>query len=228
VIHNNGYAEVSCGIENLQWDTVKHYANRGVVGANMTSLEDALNLCTGQDLKLILNVNHSLYNVQTSEVVSNVLELLHKYQLDKQIIISSTNPLLIYMIRQKRPDIATALRYTSLMNSLVPYVPAIPWLKESEFNDLQKCLLRNLDHLFTSFINPMMVNVLGSNVVMLHKDTVTPALVQEWQERSVRVVAFDVNLAMEKAYFSEVVGVQYVTNTHSTGKVIIEDWTADD
>ncbi|XP_076661977.1 glycerophosphodiester phosphodiesterase 1-like isoform X2 [Halictus rubicundus] len=204
-------------IRDMTWDQLKELdithnhplKDKFDGNENIPSLEHVLDTCLNQDQRIIIDIKET-----GTEVVQTVLDAYNKYpKLYQRGIISSFNPIFIYMIRRKNPKIVTSLawrpQYFSRTSFSAFEKPGPPRFN-NPIKHMAACLL---DHIYEWALYHFVYYVAGVSVVLLHKDTINQYVIQNWYNRGVRVMAWTVNLPSEKLHISRLLKVTYLTDT---------------
>ncbi|XP_012058339.1 PREDICTED: glycerophosphodiester phosphodiesterase 1 [Atta cephalotes] len=185
--------------------------NKFSEGARIALLDDVLQICLNSEQRIIIDVKETS---KLLDVVQVVLDIYKKYpKLFQRCVISSFNPILIYMIRKKEPRIVSSLAWRPYFFSRSSYngleAPG-PVRNHNQFKHLTACISEIVyEWLLPSFI----YYVVGISVVLLHKDIINPRVIEKWRDRNVRVIAWTVNRPSEKAHFSKFFKITYLTDT---------------
>ncbi|XP_018349322.1 PREDICTED: glycerophosphodiester phosphodiesterase 1 [Trachymyrmex septentrionalis] len=204
-------------ISEMTWEELREFditynhplKNKFSEGERIALLDDALQECLNSEQRIIIDIKETRL-----DIVQVILDSYKKYpKLFQRGIVSSFNPIVVYMIRKKEPRIVSSLAWRPYFFSRMSYVgleaPG-PVRYPNLFKHLAACILEILyEWLLPSFV----YYVVGISVVLLHKDIVNPRVIERWRERDVRVMAWTVNRPSEKVHFSRFLKVTYLTDT---------------
>ncbi|KZC14714.1 PREDICTED: glycerophosphodiester phosphodiesterase 1 [Dufourea novaeangliae] len=204
-------------IKDMTWDQLKELdithshplKEKFVDGEKIPSFDDVLEVCLKNEQRIIIDVKETRV-----EVVQVILDTYRKYpKLFQRGIVSSFNPIIIYMLRRKEPRIVSSLAWWPYYFSRMSYL-AFDGPGPVRFNNLFKHMAVGLfDHVYEWAFHHFVYYLTGVSVVLLHKDTINPYVVQTWHNRGVRVMAWTVNLPSEKVHFSRHLKITYLTDT---------------
>ncbi|XP_076280907.1 glycerophosphodiester phosphodiesterase 1 isoform X2 [Lasioglossum baleicum] len=135
---------------------------------NIPLLEHVLNTCLQQDQRIIIDVKETRL-----EVVQTILDAYNMYpKLYERGIVSSFNPIVIYMVRRKNPKIVTSLawrpHYFSRM-SFSAFEKAGPMRFRNPIKHIIACVV---DHIYEWAFHHFVYYLTGVSLVLLHKDTI--------------------------------------------------------
>ncbi|XP_043262761.1 glycerophosphodiester phosphodiesterase 1 [Colletes gigas] len=204
-------------IKDMTWDQLKtlnithNYPlkDKLVDDEKIPLLNDVLEMCSNNEQRIIMDIKDTRI-----EVVQAILDAYKKYpKLFQRAIVSSFNPIVVYMIRRKEPRIVGSLAWRPQYFSRTSYSgfegPG-PARYNNPFKHMAACLLNRL---YEWAIFHCVYYIVGISVILLHKDTLSQRVVQEWHDRGIRVMAWTVNLPSEKIHFSRLLKVTYLTDT---------------
>ncbi|XP_012525073.1 glycerophosphodiester phosphodiesterase 1 [Monomorium pharaonis] len=204
-------------ISDMTWEELREFdisynhplKNKFSEGERIALLHDALQECLDREQRVIIDIKETRL-----DVVQVVLDAYEKYpKLFQRGVVSSFNPIVVYMIRKKEPRIVSSLAWRPFFFSRASYagleVPG-PVRFHNPFKHLAACILEIIyEWLLPRFI----YYIVGVSAVLLHKDIVNPRIIERWRERSIRVMAWTVNRPSEKVHFSRFLKVTYLTDT---------------
>ncbi|KAG5312378.1 GDE1 phosphodiesterase, partial [Acromyrmex insinuator] len=204
-------------ISEMTWEELREFditynhplKNKFSEGERIALLDDVLQECLTTEQRIIIDIKETRL-----DVVQVILDTYKKYpKLFQRGVVSSFNPIVVYMIRKKEPRIVSSLAWRPYFFSRVSYIgleASGPVRYHNLFKHLAACILEILyEWLLPSFVYYM----IGISVVLLHKDIVNPREIERWRDRDVRVMAWTVNRPSEKVHFSRFLKVTYLTDT---------------
>ncbi|XP_053980795.1 glycerophosphodiester phosphodiesterase 1 [Hylaeus volcanicus] len=204
-------------IRDMTWDQLQTLdithnhplKDKFVDGEKIPLFHDALEMCLKNEQRIIIDIKDKRF-----EVVQAVLDAYKKYpKLFQRAVISSFNPIIIYMIRRKEPKIVASLAWRPQYFSRASYLgfdgPG-PARYNNIFKYMAACLL---DHIYEWAFYHFVYYVVGVSIILLHKDTLSQRVVQQWHNRGIRVMAWTVNLPSEKLHISRLLKITYLTDT---------------
>ncbi|KAL0124784.1 hypothetical protein PUN28_006561 [Cardiocondyla obscurior] len=204
-------------ISEMTWKELREFditynhplKNKFSEGEKIALLDDALQECLNSEQRVIIDIKET-----KMDVVQIVLDAYKKYpKLFQRGVVSSFNPIIVYMIRKKEPRIVSSLAWRPYFFSRTSYagLEALgPARYYNPFKHLAACILE----IFYEWLLPRFVYyIVGISAVLLHKDIVNPRVIERWRERGIRVMAWTVNRPSEKTHFSRFLKVTYLTDT---------------
>ncbi|XP_011871869.1 PREDICTED: glycerophosphodiester phosphodiesterase 1 [Vollenhovia emeryi] len=204
-------------ISEMTWEELREFditynhplKNKFSEGEKIALLHDALQECLDSEQRVIIDVKETRL-----DVVQIVLDAYEKFpKLFQRGVVSSFNPIVVYMIRKKEPRIVSSLAWRPHFFSRTSYAgleaPG-PARFRNPLKHLAACILETLyEWLLPRFV----YYIVGVSAVLLHKDIVNPRVIERWCERGIRVMAWTVNRPSEKTHFSRFLKVTYLTDT---------------
>lgn len=183
--------------------------NKFSEGERIALLDDALQECLNSEQRVIIDIKET-----RTDVVQVVLDAYKKYpKLFERGVVSSFNPIIVYMIRKKEPRIVSSLAWRPYFFSRLSYAgletPGAARF-HNPFKHLAACIL---EILYEWLLSRFVYYIVGISAILLHKDIVNPRVIERWCERGVRVMAWTVNRPSEKTHFSRLFKVTYLTDT---------------
>lgn len=218
IFHDSTVDRVTSGsgaIENLTWDelqtydiSVKHPLKERFVGEKIALFKDVVELCLELNMHMVIDIKE-----QQSKIVKVILDAFKSHpQLYKRAMVSAFNPFLIYMIRQQDPTIVCSLAWRPSFYSYSEY--NLQTGCKRRYQSLpQHWLACCMDIISTWLLHNILYFTIGISAVLLHKDTVTQEVVTQWEQKGVRVIVWTVNRPQEKAFFSRVLNIPYMTDS---------------
>nr|XP_033325385.1 glycerophosphodiester phosphodiesterase 1 [Megalopta genalis] len=204
-------------IKDMTWDQLRELdisqnhplKDKFINGENIPLLDEALEICLNNDQRIILDIKET-----RTEIVQTILDAYKKYpKLYERGIVSSFNPIVVYMIRRKEPKIVASLAWRPHYFSRLTYSafekPG-PMRFRNPIKHLVACVI---DYVYTWAFYHFVYYVTGVSLVLLHKDTINQFIIKEWYNRGIRVMAWTVNLPSEKSHVSRLLKVTYITDT---------------
>ncbi|XP_012221778.1 glycerophosphodiester phosphodiesterase 1 [Linepithema humile] len=178
-------------------------------GEKIALLHNVLEECLNSEQRIIIDIKET-----RTDVVQIVLDTFTKYpKLFQRGIVSSFNPIIVYMIRKKEPRIVSSLAWRPYFFSRLSYagLEALgPARFHNPFKHLAACILETLyEWLLPRFV----YYIVGISAILLHKDIVNPRVIERWRDRGIRVMAWTVNRPSEKIHFSRLLKITYLTDT---------------
>ncbi|KAH0944983.1 hypothetical protein HN011_005154 [Eciton burchellii] len=178
-------------------------------GEKIALLHDAVQECLGSEQRVIIDIKET-----GMDVVQVILDTYKKYpKLFQRGVISSFNPIIIYMIRRKEPRIVSGLAWRPYYFSRKSYA-SLEMHGSIRFHNPFMHLMACIIEILYEWLLPRFVYyIVGISVVLLHKDMISPYTLEQWFERGIRVLLWTVNRPSEKAYFSKLLKITYLTDT---------------
>ncbi|OAD60501.1 Glycerophosphodiester phosphodiesterase 1 [Eufriesea mexicana] len=198
-------------IKDMTWDQLKQLdiTDKFIEGEKIPLLYEALETCLSNEQRIIIDIKES-----RMEIVQVILDAYKQYpKLFQRAVVSSFNPIVIYMIRRKEPRIVASLAWRPQYFSRTLYSGldgSAPVRYSNPFKYIAACLL---DHIYEWMFYRFVYYIVGVSAVLLHKDILNQRIIQEWYNRDIRVMAWTVNLPSEKSHFSRLFKVTYLTDT---------------
>ncbi|XP_015524045.1 glycerophosphodiester phosphodiesterase 1 [Neodiprion lecontei] len=204
-------------VKEMTWNQLKeldisrnHPLREKFIGEDKIALlEDVLTECIRNDLRMFIDIKE-----KSLEIVQVILDAYNKHpSLFKRAVVTSFNPIIIYLIRRKNPKIVCSIAWRPQLISRKSYQglegPGLPRFS----NPFKHALAAILDCLHGWALSRFTYHLLGLSAILLHKDIVTPEVVRKWNVRGVRVIVWNVNLPSEKLHYSRLLKVTYLTDT---------------
>nr|XP_050846885.1 glycerophosphodiester phosphodiesterase 1 [Vespula vulgaris] len=210
-------------LSEMTWDQLKELditfnhplRNKFPKGEKIALFKDALELCLNNDQHIIIDIKE-----KRLDVIQVVLDAYKENpNLFKKAIVSSFNPMIVYLIRRKEPRIVSSLAWRPYYLSRESYSgingPG-PSRSTNPFKHLAACIMEILyEWALPSFV----YYIVGISAILLHKDIVNLRVIEQWHNRGIRVMAWTVNLPSEKLHFSRLFKITYLTDTLLAEKV---------
>ncbi|XP_058807567.1 glycerophosphodiester phosphodiesterase 1 isoform X2 [Phymastichus coffea] len=149
-----------------------------------------------------------------NEVVEVVLDAYKRHpQLYEKAVITSFNPITIYMIRRQNPRIVAGMAWRPQFLTMINYNGNKGPHKPRFRNIFKHILAMIVDGFHDWALGRITYYILGLSFILLQKDVISPDVIREWNERNVRVIAWTVNLPTEKVHFTKNLKITYLTDT---------------
>ncbi|KAJ9591832.1 hypothetical protein L9F63_001649, partial [Diploptera punctata] len=203
-------------ISNMTWEELKqldisekHPMRHKFHGERIPLLEDVVKECLHLGLRMIIDLKGDDFRL--IQVIRNLYKN-HK-EMYSRAVITSFNPLLIYLIRRGDSSIVGSLGWRPYLYSSLSYTGS-----EGPGPKRYKSLHSSFAAQFGDVINKWAYNnlyyhLLGLSVVLIHKDVITSEVIRSWKNRGIRVIPWTVNLPLEKQYFTRILKISYITDT---------------
>lgn len=211
-------------VRDMTWDQLKELditynhplRNKFTGGEKIALFYDVLEECMHNEQRIIIDIKE-----KRMEVVQIVLDAFKKYpKLYRRAVVSSFNPIVVYMIRKRAPEIVSSLAWRPQFFSRVSYsgleAPG-PMRFSNPFKHIAACIL---DTVYEWALPRFVYYVVGISAILLHKDIINPRVIDEWHDRGIRVMAWTVNLPSEKLHFSRMLKITYLTDTLLAEKIL--------
>ncbi|XP_034185793.1 glycerophosphodiester phosphodiesterase 1 [Osmia lignaria lignaria] len=204
-------------IKDMTWDQLKDLdithnhplKDKFTDGEKIPLLSEVLETCLSNEQRIIIDIKE-----KRLEVVEAILDAYKKYpKLFQRAVVSSFNPIIIYMLRRKEPRIVSSLAWRPQYFSRVTYL-GLDGPAPARYNNPFKHIAASVfDYIYDWMLNHFIYYVVGVSAILLHKDIVNQRVIQVWHDRNVRVMAWTVNLPSEKSHFSRLFKITYITDT---------------
>ncbi|XP_015610352.1 glycerophosphodiester phosphodiesterase 1 [Cephus cinctus] len=204
-------------IREMTWDQLKELditynhplRDKFRSGEKIALLEDVLEECIKNDQRIFMDIKE-----KSLDIVQIILNMYKKYpKLFERAIVTSFNPIVIYMIRRKEPRVVCSLSWRPFVFSRKSY-SSLDGPGAVRFNNpLKHIAAWTLDVIHSWALPRFTYYLLGLSVILLHKDIVSAEVVRQWHKRGVRVIVWTINLPSEKLHFSRLLKVTYLTDT---------------
>lgn len=204
-------------ISEMTWNELKEFdisfnhplKNKFSESERIALLHDVLPECLANEQRVIIDIKETRL-----DVVQVVLDAYEKYpKLFQRCVVSSFNPIVVYMIRKKEPRIVSSLAWRPYFFSRTSYA-GLEALGPVRYHNLFKHLAACILEILYEWLLPRFVYyIVGVSAVLLHKDIVNPRVIERWRDRGIRVIAWTVNRPSEKTHFSRFLKVTYLTDT---------------
>ncbi|XP_023247061.1 glycerophosphodiester phosphodiesterase 1 [Copidosoma floridanum] len=205
-------------IKDMTWNELKDYdistnhplrVKLDTNGEKIALFEEVVEEALTNETRMFIDIKAT-----GKEVIKVVLDAFKKYPLlYERAVISSFNPITIYMIRRKDPRIIAGIAWRPQFFSMGFY-SGIKGPRESRFSNLFLHILAMIvDAIHDWAYDRITYYVLGLSFILLHKDIISPEVIRLWNDRGIRVFAWSVNLPSEKKHFMKNLKVSYLTDT---------------
>nr|XP_031847916.1 glycerophosphodiester phosphodiesterase 1 isoform X2 [Nomia melanderi] len=163
-------------IKDMTWDQLKELdithnhplKDKFMEGEKIPLFDHALETCLNNEQRVIIDVKES-----RMEIVQTILDAYKKYpKLFKMGIVSSFNPIVIYMLRRREPRIVTSLAWRPYYFSRISYSPFDKPGQIRYTNPVKHVAACLLDHVYGWALYHFVYYITGVSVVLLHKDTI--------------------------------------------------------
>ncbi|XP_068967746.1 glycerophosphodiester phosphodiesterase 1 isoform X1 [Bombus flavifrons] len=204
-------------VKDMTWDQLKQLdiahnhplKDKFIEGEKIPLLCEAVETCLSNEQRIIIDIKES-----RMEIVQVILDTYKKYpKLYQRAIVSSFNPIIVYMIRRKEPRIVAGLAWRPHYFSRVSYSGSDgpgPTKYNNPFKHIAVCLF---DHIYAWMFHCFIYYIVGVSTLLLHKDVLNQYIIRKWYNRDIRIMAWTVNLPSEKLHFSRLFKVTYLTDT---------------
>nr|CAD7456550.1 unnamed protein product [Timema tahoe] len=177
-------------------------------GERIPLFEEVIIECLKMDFRLFIDIKSDL------QVVETILDAYNRYpELYKRAIVSSFDPLVIYLIRRANPGIVCSLAYRPHFFSYESYNGTVGASRPRYKNLFKHLAAQWLDVVHGWLLEHIHYYLLGLSAILLQKDIVNMHVVSHWRDRGLRVIPWTVNLPLEKQFFSRVLKLTYMTDT---------------
>ena len=168
-------------------------------------IEELVDFCLKQDLKMFLNVtisDHLTLDIVSDYVVNELFA--KKSGLYKTAVVISAWPQVIFAIRQKEPRIVCGLNWSpNLLQTTYP-----------KSHSLSLFYIASLgDQVLTWAIHDFLWYFLGLALVIVDKNQINAPYVQNWRSKGIRVIVSPVNKSIERLYFEKHFRLTCMTDT---------------
>ncbi|XP_012271637.1 glycerophosphodiester phosphodiesterase 1 [Orussus abietinus] len=210
-------------VRDMTWEEIKEidiaytHPLRDKFGSSerILLLDDAIGICLQNGQHIIMDLKE-----KGPVMVQTILDFFSKYpELLRRAVVSSFDPIVVYMIRRKEPRIVCSLAWRPQYFSRQAYLgldgPALPRF-DNPLKHLMACLM---DCIYGWAFPRFVYYIVGVSAVLLHKDMINPKVICQWKARGVRVMAWSVNQPSEKIHFSRRLRVTYLTDTLLAEKI---------
>ncbi|XP_065343714.1 glycerophosphodiester phosphodiesterase 1 [Cloeon dipterum] len=211
--------EVDKKINDITWEELSildisttHPLSRNYAGEQVPKLEEAIEECLKLDLRVFIDLKDN-----DTRVLIAVLNMFEKYpDLQARAVITSFYPNLIFWVRRAVPGVVCALSWRPGLIAFEDYTYSRsvggPYRRRYPvFWQHAVAVVADVIHRWCLF--NIYDFLLGISAVIVHKDCLSPDQVRHWRKRGIRAIAWPVNLACEKEYFSRALHVTYLTDT---------------
>ena len=189
----------------------KHPLKDQFTPCRIPTLEDFVQECLKLDLKMIIDLKILRSYEMTVDLITG---LYQKYpQLYHSAMTSSFMPDLIYAIRHKDPRICCSMAWRPWFLSCKTYSPVSKDCLRRFDSPFQHHVAVVGDYVLGWALDNFLWYFLGLSAVLTQKDVLTPAYVQRWRERGLRVIAWTVNSSFERLYIERSLHVTCMSDT---------------
>ncbi|KAK7864447.1 hypothetical protein R5R35_011685 [Gryllus longicercus] len=193
--------------------SAKHPFRDKYPGEKILLFEDAINECIKLDLRIFIDIKADDWKtaVQLSQVILEAFK--RESVLYGRAVITSFNPVVVFMIRRADPQIVCALAWRPKFFSIATYSGNVSEGRPRFKRFHTHLAARVADAIHEWIYHNILFYVLGLSAVLVHKDCITLEYVNLWSKRGVRVIPWSINLPAEKQFFSKILKVTYLTDT---------------
>ncbi|XP_068193546.1 glycerophosphodiester phosphodiesterase 1-like [Antennarius striatus] len=182
---------------------VNHRLKDRFGGERVPTLREAVEECIRHQLNIFINVKD-----QPDKAALVLHEMFQKFPvLYNSSMVSSFEPKVVYKMRQTDPGVVTALAHR-------------PW-RLSRFSDgsprslstWSQMWMGALDVLLDWALHHVLWKLCGVSAILMQKDFISLDYVQNWLDRGVEVVGWNVNTAVEKDFYQSLLRIGYITDS---------------
>ncbi|XP_020297924.1 glycerophosphodiester phosphodiesterase 1 isoform X2 [Pseudomyrmex gracilis] len=165
-------------INEMTWEELKKFdisynhplRNKFSNSESIALFHDALQECLNNEQRVIIDIKETRI-----DVVQVVLDAYEKYpKLFQRCIVSSFNPIIVYMIRKKEPRIVSSLAWRPYFFSKT-YYAGLEGMSPVQFHNPFKHLAAHILEILYEWLLPRFVyHIVGISAILLHKDTINP------------------------------------------------------
>nr|CAD7400751.1 unnamed protein product [Timema cristinae] len=228
IFHDTSVERVTLKTGNIQemmWADIKkldisakHPFKERYKGERIPLFEEVIIECLEMDFRLFIDIKSDLqfssFRLKGNKVVETILDAYNRYPgLYKRAIVSSFNPLVIYLIRRANPGIVCSLAYRPHFFSYESYNGTVGASRPRYKNLFKHLAAQWLDIVHGWLLEHFHYYLIGLSAILLQKDIVNMHVVSHWRDRGLRVIPWTVNLPLEKQFFSRVLKLTYMTDT---------------
>ena len=204
-------------VKDMTWEELKDLdithnhplKDKFVNGEKISLFYDVIETCLNNEQRIIIDIKE-----KRTEVVQIILDAYKRYpMLFKKAVVSSFNPIIVYMIRRKNPNIVSSLAWRPQYFSRTAYLGLDGPAPARYSNPLKHVAACILDSIYEWALKRYVYYAVGISTILLHKDIINQRVIEEWNNRDIRVMAWTVNLPSEKLHFSRLFKVTYLTDT---------------
>ncbi|GAB6025785.1 Glycerophosphocholine phosphodiesterase [Chamberlinius hualienensis] len=188
----------------------RHLLHKNFENEKIPTLKEAIEECLSLNLIMIIDVKSP--NIKMVTALSEFYKI-HEDLHNKSMVVS-VSPSFLYRFKKRNPMVTTGLVWRPQMLSL-------------------NCPTGNLDHASLRFsekwkqllavvadpaidwtYNNILWYLCGADAFLCHRDVVNRQYARMWKRRNVPILVWPVNNPIEKLYFSTVLDIGYLTDTH--------------
>ena len=190
---------------------LQHVLKDQFTPSRIPTLEDFVDECLTLDLKMIIDLKTLGSTEKTVEIITDLFRKRPK--LYEMALASSFFPDLLYAIRLRDPKICCSMAWRPWFISYCNYSPVPKEMVRRFSSPFQHHLALLGDFVYKWAYHEFLWYFLGLSAVLVHKDYLTPAYVQQWRERGLRVMAWTVNNSLERIYIERVLHVTCLSDS---------------
>uniref|UniRef100_A0A1A7XZB3 Glycerophosphodiester phosphodiesterase 1 n=1 Tax=Iconisemion striatum TaxID=60296 RepID=A0A1A7XZB3_9TELE len=181
----------------------KHRLRNKFEGEKIPTLQEAVEECIRLQLTIYFDVKG-----HPDEAAAAFKDLYQKYPvLYNSSIVCSFEPKVIYRMRQSDPEVVTALTHRPWsLSRLGDGVPRFSSAWKHHWMTLMDIMLDLAHH-------HVLWRLCGVSAFLIQKNFVSQEYIQHWAQRGVELVAWTTNTKVEKAYYQEVLHINYITDS---------------
>ncbi|CAH2987631.1 unnamed protein product [Chilo suppressalis] len=220
LLHDQGLERLAgsniADVRAMDWDAIKsidvgatHPNRHHFKEVHLCLLDEALDYLLANKVRMIIDIKG-----EDKQVISGILKTFStRPTLYQYAAVTCFNPIVLYQIRKKDPQIVGAISYRPYCFSALEYdADNGPNKLRFGHNLAVHAALRGADFIH-SLLWRWSARWCGVSAVLLHKDIVSPSEVQYWRDLNVRCAGWCVNRPLEKLYWRGVLRAPYLANT---------------
>ncbi|VDN53126.1 unnamed protein product [Dracunculus medinensis] len=136
------------------------------------------------------------------DMISQIANIIAKYNLYDQVIVSSFFPWVSYAVKKNDPKILTGLTWRSYFFSYEDLENTIP-----RFHGILHYIALFADFINIKLINSILPQFLGVEMLLTNEQDISRSIVRDMLKNNIRVVAWTVNEKEQMAYFINILKV---------------------
>ncbi|CAH0730513.1 unnamed protein product, partial [Brenthis ino] len=202
-------------VKQTDWDSIKnidvgalHVNRHRFKEVHLCLLDDAVEYLLSKNAKMIIDVKG-----HDKQVINGIVEAFSsRPTLYKHAVVTTFNPLVLYQIRKKDPEIVGAISYRPYCFSAKQY-DAEHGPRHPRHDNLLWHAASRLADVAHSQLWRAAARWCGVSAVLVHKDIVCPSEASYWRSLSIRCIGWSVNRPLEKLYWRGSLKCPYLANT---------------
>lgn len=172
------------------------------VVCKIPTLQQVVKFCHENHLRMLFDVKDS-----SLKMVSQIVEVIKKYNLYDEVIVSSFFPWVSYAIKKADPQILTGITWRSQFFSYYDLQH-----RRRRFTGLKHYAAVLLDIVNVKLLHSILPKFLGVEMMLTHEKEISGSLVDKMKNQGIQVVAWTVNDKAQMLYYLDSLKIPFLTD----------------